>query len=58
MLPGWGTLFPGGATSDVLRKVNVNVISQASCRNDISTVTPRQVCTYARGKDACQVFLF
>lgn len=51
---GWGTLFPGGPTSDVLRKVDVDVISQNSCRARVPSVTPRQICTLTPGKDACQ----
>ncbi|CAH0717938.1 unnamed protein product, partial [Brenthis ino] len=51
---GWGTLMPGGPTSPVLRKVDVNVISQETCRNIMGSITPRQMCTYARGKDSCQ----
>ncbi|KAL4716436.1 hypothetical protein ACJJTC_015864 [Scirpophaga incertulas] len=51
---GWGTLFPGGPVSPALRKVNVDVISQSSCRSTVSTLTNRQICTYTPGKDACQ----
>ncbi|CAH0717937.1 unnamed protein product, partial [Brenthis ino] len=51
---GWGTLAPGGTPSKVLRKVDLNVISQSVCRQSFSSVTPRQMCTYTRGKDACQ----
>ncbi|CAG9570651.1 unnamed protein product [Danaus chrysippus] len=51
---GWGTLFPGGPSSSVLRKVNVNVISQSTCRQNVLSLTPRQICTFTRGKDACQ----
>ncbi|CAK1591243.1 unnamed protein product [Parnassius mnemosyne] len=51
---GWGTLFPGGPTSAVLRKVDVDVISQPACRRSVPSVTPRQMCTYTPGKDSCQ----
>ncbi|CAG9792780.1 unnamed protein product [Diatraea saccharalis] len=51
---GWGTLFPGGPKSNVLRKVNVDVISQNSCQSAVPTLTSRQICTYTPGKDACQ----
>ncbi|XP_026497609.2 venom serine protease 34-like [Vanessa tameamea] len=53
-VPGWGTLFAGGQTSNVLRKVNLDVISQATCRQSFPDLTPRQMCTYTAGKDACQ----
>ncbi|CAK1543364.1 unnamed protein product [Leptosia nina] len=51
---GWGTLFIGGPTSDILQKVDVNVISQDSCRRVVPSLTSRQICTYTPGKDACQ----
>ncbi|XP_063833695.1 venom serine protease 34-like [Ostrinia nubilalis] len=51
---GWGTQFPGGPTSNYLQKVDVDVISQSSCRNVVPTLTARQICTYTPGKDACQ----
>nr|XP_034826502.1 venom serine protease-like [Maniola hyperantus] len=53
-LLGWGTTSFGGPVSSVLRKVNVDVISQSSCQSRVSTLTPRQLCTYTRGKDSCQ----
>ncbi|XP_041970975.1 venom serine protease 34-like [Aricia agestis] len=53
-LLGWGTQMTGGETSDVLRKVDVEVISQASCQRAVTSLTPRQMCTYTPGKDACQ----
>ncbi|KPJ00714.1 Venom serine protease 34 [Papilio xuthus] len=51
---GWGTLFPGGPTSNVLQKVDLDVISQATCRRSEALLTPRQMCTYTPGKDSCQ----
>ncbi|XP_022123529.2 venom serine protease-like [Pieris rapae] len=51
---GWGTIFIGGPKSDVLQKVQVDVISQNDCRNNVRSLTPRQLCTYTPGKDACQ----
>ncbi|XP_013138324.1 PREDICTED: venom serine protease-like [Papilio polytes] len=51
---GWGTLFPGGPTSNVLQKVDLDVISQATCRRTEPLLTPRQMCTYTPGKDSCQ----
>ncbi|XP_068624960.1 venom serine protease-like [Battus philenor] len=51
---GWGTIFPGGPTSPVLQKVDVDVISQPACQRAVSTLTPRQLCTFTQGKDACQ----
>ncbi|XP_013191840.1 venom serine protease [Amyelois transitella] len=51
---GWGTLFIGGPTSDVLRKVKLDVISQSQCQSAVPQLTPRQICTYTPGKDACQ----
>ncbi|XP_023937182.1 venom serine protease-like isoform X2 [Bicyclus anynana] len=54
IMTGWGTVYTGGPTSAVLREVNVNLLSQATCQSRITTVTPRQRCTFAQGKDACQ----
>ncbi|XP_046973543.1 venom serine protease 34-like isoform X1 [Vanessa cardui] len=53
-MAGWGTLSIGGETSRVLRKVDLNVVSQATCRQSYSNLTSRQMCTYTAGKDACQ----
>ncbi|KPJ21369.1 Cysteine-rich protein 2-binding protein [Papilio machaon] len=54
---GWGTLFPGGPTSNVLQKVDLDVISQMTCRRSEPLLTPRQMCTYTPGKDSCQYLL-
>ncbi|XP_032524095.2 venom serine protease-like [Danaus plexippus] len=51
---GWGTTFPGGPTSNVLRKVDVNVVSQGSCSRSYPSLSNNQMCTFAQGKDACQ----
>nr|WBB28747.1 trypsin-like proteinase T2a [Yponomeuta cagnagella] len=51
---GWGTLFPGGPDSNVLMKVDLDVISSSTCRNRVSNLTNRQICTFTPGKDACQ----
>ncbi|XP_077283216.1 transmembrane protease serine 9-like [Arctopsyche grandis] len=52
---GWGTQSFAGADSDYLQKVNLKVIDQTSCTNSLgNVVTPRTMCTYTSGKDACQ----
>ncbi|XP_045455936.1 venom serine protease 34-like [Melitaea cinxia] len=51
---GWGTTSPGGPTSNVLMKVNLDVINQGTCQLRVPTLTSRQMCTYTRGRDACQ----
>lgn len=51
---GWGTLFIGGPKPSALMKVDLDVISQATCRNTFPSVTDRQMCTYTPGKDSCQ----
>ncbi|XP_041976362.1 venom serine protease-like [Aricia agestis] len=53
-LLGWGTTQIGGELSTVLRKVDVDVISQSACQRNVATLTPRQICTYTLGKDSCQ----
>lgn len=54
---GWGTTTFGGRRSDILQKVNLNVISNTDCKkvygND--SIRPDQLCTQGKGKDACQV---
>ncbi|XP_038218571.1 venom serine protease-like [Zerene cesonia] len=52
---GWGTLYIGGPTPDVLQKVVLDVISQDACSRRVNSLTPRQLCTYTPGKDACQM---
>lgn len=54
ILLGWGTLFSGGPTSEVLQKVQVDVISDSQCRMNVPDLSGRQMCTYTPGKDACQ----
>ncbi|KAL2713388.1 venom serine protease-like [Vespula squamosa] len=51
---GWGTTSFGGAKSDVLMKVNLHVISTNRCTRNYPNVTSKQICTYDKGKDACQ----
>ncbi|XP_048000959.1 venom serine protease-like [Leguminivora glycinivorella] len=53
-LLGWGSLFIGGPVSNTLQKVDVDVLSQSSCQQVVSSLTPRQLCHYTAGKDACQ----
>ncbi|CAH0717935.1 unnamed protein product, partial [Brenthis ino] len=52
---GWGTIFFGGPTSDVLQEVTLDVISQRSCRVNRPNITSRQICTFTPSKDSCQV---
>lgn len=57
-ISGWGTQSFGGADSDYLQKVNLRVSDQTSCTNSYGNkVTPRTMCTYTSGKDACQVII-
>ncbi|XP_022123540.2 venom serine protease isoform X1 [Pieris rapae] len=53
-ITGWGTLFIGGPTPNVLQKVDVDVIQQDVCKWAVPSLTSRQICTYTPGKDACQ----
>lgn len=55
---GWGTTEFGGMKSDTLRKVMLSVISYRDCRRSYPNLSHGQLCTYGRGKDACQVTLF
>jgi len=57
---GWGTLSSGGSTSDQLREVDVNVLTNNECVDDYkygsSQITDRMLCANVAGggKDACQ----
>ncbi|MDT8915415.1 serine protease [Amycolatopsis sp. PS_44_ISF1] len=54
---GWGRLSDGGARSDVLRSVDVPLVSDSACKADYDTYDPASmVCAgYPDGgKDACQ----
>ncbi|MBX3011759.1 MAG: serine protease [Caldilineaceae bacterium] len=57
---GWGATMSGGGTSDVLRQVEVPLVSTDTCRQSYgifdSTVTDNMICAGLRagGKDSCQ----
>lgn len=52
---GWGTTFFGGAQSDVLMQVILGVVPQTQCSSQMGNIIPQQFCSYAAGKDSCQV---
>nr|QHB21573.1 venom S1 protease 29 [Platymeris rhadamanthus] len=54
---GWGKLSSKGPYSEVLRKVNLDVISLETCDdyfNGIDTKNPSQICTLTPHADSCQ----
>ncbi|XP_046828197.1 venom serine protease-like [Vespa crabro] len=51
---GWGTTSFGGPKSDVLMKVDLHVISTKQCNKKFPDVRNNQLCTFDKGKDACQ----
>ncbi|KAJ8117663.1 hypothetical protein OPT61_g1194 [Boeremia exigua] len=55
---GWGTTSSGGSSPTALRRVDVPIVSRATCRNNYSAseVTDNMVCAglTAGGKDSCQ----
>uniref|UniRef100_A0A182N2U5 Peptidase S1 domain-containing protein n=1 Tax=Anopheles dirus TaxID=7168 RepID=A0A182N2U5_9DIPT len=51
---GWGTMDFGAPTSNVLRKVSLNVITQQSCQSQLPNVLDSHICTYTAGRDTCQ----
>ena len=52
---GWGTRYVGGQISNVLRKVQVRVVSWRSCRDAYGLdITNTMVCASSPGKDSCQ----
>ncbi|KAK1131810.1 hypothetical protein K0M31_015967 [Melipona bicolor] len=54
-LLGWGTTDFGGPPSDILQKVTVSVLTNQQCSKIYPNVTTNQICTYAEGKDSCQM---
>jgi trypsin len=57
-ITGWGTTSEGGSISQVLREVQIPIITNADCRYyyGASSITDRMVCAYtaAERKDSCQ----
>ncbi|MFB7511650.1 MULTISPECIES: serine protease [unclassified Streptomyces] len=52
--PGWGATSYGGGTSDVLRVVALDTMSNAACvARGMTAVTGQQLCTYSPGRDTC-----
>ncbi|KAJ4336320.1 hypothetical protein N0V87_005471 [Didymella glomerata] len=55
---GWGTTSAGGSSPTTLRKVDVPIVSRATCRNNysVSEITDTMFCAgvTAGGKDSCQ----
>ncbi|XP_066951798.1 proclotting enzyme-like [Macrobrachium rosenbergii] len=54
---GWGYTQYGGSLSDVLREVEVSLISNSQCKklySGLATITSNMLCAYSSGKDACQ----
>ena len=57
---GWGTTTSGGSTSNILREVDVTVLSNRACQEDYSYpsswITEQMMCANVPGggKDACQ----
>ncbi|CAK9830266.1 Venom serine protease 34 [Anthophora retusa] len=54
-LLGWGSTDFGGAPSDILQKVTLSVLTNLQCSRFYGNVTADQICTYADGKDSCQM---
>lgn len=52
---GWGFLDFIGPASDTLQKVNLSVVSNTYCQNQLSeTIYQTHLCTYTKDKDTCQ----
>jgi len=53
---GWGTLASGGQLPNVLMRVNVPMVSDASCKQSYgsSEIHPGMICAGTGGKDSCQ----
>jgi|ERR1711860_60971 len=55
MVAGWGTTSEDGDLSDVLRGVQLRVVSNRECRRSYDDIRDGQICAAVRGggKDAC-----
>ncbi|XP_033821739.1 transmembrane protease serine 6 [Periophthalmus magnuspinnatus] len=56
-ITGWGALYEGGRASNVLQKVDVQLVSEEACVDSYGLhISPRMLCAgYAKGqKDSCQ----
>jgi secreted trypsin-like serine protease len=53
---GWGALLQGGATSETLHQVEVEVVDQVECLESYAGLTPNMICagTPGGGRDSCQ----
>jgi len=53
---GWGTLTSGGSLPTVLMRVNVPMVSDASCKVSYgsSEILPGMICAGVGGRDSCQ----
>jgi len=52
---GWGATRENGSSSDVLREVDVDIVSNRDCNNAVGGITDRMLCAGGiRGQDACQ----
>merc|ERR1712198_68157 len=52
---GWGTLSAGGSTPDVLMKVDVPIVSDATCKLEYPfSIADSMMCAGETGKDSCQ----
>ncbi|XP_047491059.1 hyphal wall protein 2-like isoform X4 [Penaeus chinensis] len=58
VVTGWGDTSFGGDLSPVLQEVELDLISNAECRDFFQqttlTITDNMMCAYTEGKDACQ----
>lgn len=54
-LAGWGTTSFGGPTSKVLMETTLKVRPISECQAAFAEVTEKQLCTYGKNTDACQV---
>nr|AQM58394.1 venom s1 protease 16 [Pristhesancus plagipennis] len=54
---GWGAQYTNGPHSDILRKVNLDVVDLKKCDEyftGIDTANPSQICTHTPNADSCQ----
>ncbi|QQP37851.1 Trypsin-1 [Caligus rogercresseyi] len=55
VVSGWGTLYAGGPSSNELRAVTVQVVSDEDCEDAYpGMIDETMICAAAEGKDSCQ----
>ena len=52
-VPGWGATEFAGPSPSKLQKVNLNVITETSCKTQLANINSKKMCTFTSSKDTC-----